>query len=175
MAIAALALACDRNLEPFDPDEKPRKPDLSKIFPESNEPEGIPAPIMGQSPRLPPVPGSTRSGGPAIRGTIRVSVQLGEPPAGAVLFIIARRAGAKGGPPLAVRRIPAPELPMDFEIGPEHVMVPSFEFEGEIDLSARLDSDGNATTRLPGDIQGRAGASVGPGATGVEIVLDALL
>src|SRR5512138_2283956 len=50
-ALLALALAaCDRNLEPFDPNEQPHEPDLSKIFPEGAD-SAEPA-----QPGLPPAP-----------------------------------------------------------------------------------------------------------------------
>ena len=77
-----------------------------------------------------------------------------------------------GGPPLAVLRIAAPSFPVDFEIGPGDVMIPSMRFEGEIELSARLDSDGNAMTRLAGDLTGAASSAHAPGASGVDILLD---
>jgi cytochrome c-type biogenesis protein CcmH len=164
-----LILGCDRNVAPFDPDEQPRRPDLSRIFPQTDEePEAGPmAGVMPAAPR-----GGAAAGAP-IRGRVSLAPELAEAqPPGGVLFLIARRAGSVAGPPLAVRNIPAPRFPVDFEIGPGDVMVPSFRFEGEISLSARLDSDGNATTRLPGDLQGRAAHNVTPGSEGVEIVLD---
>jgi hypothetical protein len=171
----ALVLACDRNLEPFDPAEQPREPDLSKIFPEGAEaepvgPEGaleLPPPPMPER-GAPPL--AAESGGP-IRGTLRLAPELeGAQPAGAVLFLIARTAEA--GPPLAVKRIEAPRFPLDFEIGPADRMLESVPFAGAVRLSARLDTDGNATSRTPGDLTGAAGEAVSPGASGVEIVLD---
>ncbi len=166
--------ACDRNLEPFDPAEQPRQPDLSKIFPAGAENAPIaPEPSL----ELPPPPGmraapalAAESGAP-IRGTLRVAPELqGAQPSGAVLFLIARTATA--GPPLAVKRIEAPRFPLDFEIGSADRMLESVPFAGAVLLSARLDTDGNATSRTPGDLQGSAGQPVSPGASGVEIVLD---
>ena len=166
--------ACDRNLEPFDPAEQPRQPDLSKIFPAGAEDAPV-APVP--SLELPPPPGmrgapslAAESGAP-IRGTLRLAPELqGAQPSGAVLFLIARTAAV--GPPLAVKRIEAPRFPLDFEIGPADRMLESVPFAEAVLLSARLDSDGNATSRTPGDLQGSAGRSVSPGASGVEIVLD---
>jgi hypothetical protein len=89
-----------------------------------------------------------------------------------MLFIIARAAGVRGGPPMAVLRVPSPRFPMDFEIGPANVMIPSMRFEGDIGITARLDSDGNAMTKLPGDLEGATRESHRPGDTGVAIVLD---
>jgi hypothetical protein len=175
-AIGALLwlAACDRNIEPFDPAEQPRQPDLSRIFPAGAEGSGEPA----QAPlEPPPAPGprgapalAAETGAP-IRGTLRVAPELeGALPARAVLFLVARTAGA--GPPLAVKRIEAPAFPLDFELGPGDRMIASMPFAGAMLITARLDSDGNATSRSPGDLQGSAAAAVEPGARGVEIVLD---
>lgn len=167
--LLALASACDRNLEPFDPDAEPATPDLSKIFPEPPD-AGRP----GQ--RAAPPPAAAARGpasGEGIRGRVVLGAAGGDgTPPGATLFIIARHAGATAGPPLAVQRIPSPHFPVEFEIGPENVMIPTMRFEGEITLTARLDSDGNATTRLPGDLQGTLAGAVRPGSAGVEILLD---
>ena len=180
LAVCLLALAaCDRNLEPFDPDEKPREPDLSKIFPEGAESAediqpGLPPP-PGEQRGAPPLAAETASAespGAAIQGTVELAPELASRvPANAVLFIIARGAGA--GPPLAVKRVANPEFPVAFSIGPEDRMIQTMPFAGPIALTARIDSDGNATSRSPGDISGAtAGEPVAPGATGVVIVLD---
>ncbi|HEY8157045.1 MAG TPA: hypothetical protein VII72_23165 [Myxococcota bacterium] len=177
-AALLLALAmlpgCDRNLAPFDSAEEPRQPDLSRIFPAGAEDApAAPEPSL----ELPPPPGmrgapslAAESGAP-IRGTLRLAAELqGAQPSGAVLFLIARTAAA--GPPLAVKKIEAPSFPLDFEIGPADRMLASMPFAGEVLLTARLDADGNATSRTPGDLQGIAAQAVSPGASGVEIVLD---
>ncbi|MGH0036006.1 MAG: c-type cytochrome biogenesis protein CcmI/CycH [Myxococcota bacterium] len=168
LAGCALLLACDRNLEPFDPDVEPSTPDLSKIFPAPPDNER-----PGQETAGMETPTRGTASGEGIRGRVVIgSAGTGGAPAGSTLFIIARPAGATAGPPLAVQRIPAPSFPVDFEIGPQNVMIPSMKFEGEITLTARLDSDGNAMTRLPGDLQGSYGTPVRPGSAGVEIRLD---
>ena len=178
-AFLALAVftACDRNLEPFDPDETSRAPDMDHIFPEgAQEGPGLRAPrpaapnARGNRP-VPQAQGEV-TGEPAIR--VRVSLDpalAGEVPGDGVLFVIARKAGAIGGPPLAVVRTPGPAFPVEFEIGQANVMVPGLVFEGRLDLTARLDMDGNAMTRIAGDFQGALADPVEPGAE-VEIVLD---
>jgi hypothetical protein len=178
LACCVLAVAaCDRNLEPFDPNEKPREPDLSKIFPEGAE-SAEPA-----QPGLPPPPGEQRGApslaseagsevaGAAVAGTVELAPEFaGRTAPDAVLFIIARR-GA--GPPLAVKRVAAPKFPHEFSIGPEDRMIQAMPFAGPLQLSARIDTDGDATSRSPGDVTGTArGGPVEPGATGVVILLD---
>jgi cytochrome c-type biogenesis protein CcmH len=178
LALCVLALAaCNRKIEPFDPNEKPREPDLSKIFPEGADSA---EPVQ---PGLPPPPGEQRGTGPEpsevaaessdapVTGTVELAPEFeGKTASGAVLFIIARRGG---GPPLAVKRVAEPHFPHEFSIGPEDRMIKAMPFAGPIELSARIDRDGNAMTRSPGDVTGTArGGPVQPGATGVVIVLD---
>lgn len=117
--------------------------------------------------------GGAAPAGPPISGTIRLAPALaGRVPQGAVLFLIARNPNGGGGPPVAVERIAAPHFPMSFEIGPENRMIQAIPFTGPLQLVARVDSDGNAMTHSPGDLEGSATATVEPGAKGVEIVID---
>jgi hypothetical protein len=179
--------ACDRNTEAFAPGEEPRPPDLARIFPESDpsavRPGGAAPPMPAASPRgnLEPAPApapaqlaqAQPTAGDTISGTIRLDPALeGSVPPGALLFVIARGAGVAAGPPMAVLRVPDPQFPMSFEIGPGNVMVPGMRFSGDIDLLARVDGDGNAMTKLPGDLSGQTREPHRPGATGVSIVLD---
>jgi hypothetical protein len=114
------------------------------------------------------------SAGEPIEGSVALGPGLeAQAPAGATLFVIARRGEA--GPPLAVKRFPAPRFPIAFRLGPEDRMLESVPFEGPLRLSARLDADGNATTREPGDLQGAAPGTLEPGARGVRVVLDQVL
>ncbi|MBK7949904.1 MAG: hypothetical protein IPK00_14410 [Deltaproteobacteria bacterium] len=212
-ALAVLALlGCDRNIEPYQPGEEPRAPDLARIFPEP--PAGGPGAMGGGAAgaagdaagrsAFPPsrTEGAGGAADPAGAGAALAEAGAAEAGAGvaeagagdaapisgrielapeavsrqpkpAVLFVIARPQGATGGPPLAVVRIPDPVFPVDFEIGPADVMIPSMRFAGPIALSARLDADGNAMTRADGDLASGEIAPQAPGATGVSLVLGA--
>jgi cytochrome c-type biogenesis protein CcmH len=91
----------------------------------------------------------------------------------AALFIIVRR-GA--GPPLAVKKIERPAFPLAYSLGQEDVMLPAESFTGKVTVTARLDKDGDATTRGPEDLTGDHRQSPVPvGATRVDIVIDRLL
>jgi hypothetical protein len=103
-----------------------------------------------------------------IRGTI--SLADGGATSGAVLFLIARVPGTPG-PPLAVKRLPVGPFPLEFEIGPEDVMIQGRPWVGPIALSARVDRDGDAMTR-DSDTSAELAAPVAPGATGVELRLE---
>jgi hypothetical protein len=171
--VVSTALACNRRIEPFDPNEKPQKPDLSKIFPKGAERAARIQPGLPEPPGrgAPPMAQEAAAGGEPITGTVRLAEGLGAPvPDGAVLFLIARRGAA--GPPLAVKRIPNPSLPLQFSLGPEDRMIQSMPFVGPISITARIDGDGNAMSREPGDLQGEAPDPVDPGASGVVVEID---
>lgn len=188
----ALAVGCDRNIEPFEPGEEPSAPDLARIFPAP--PGGVGSVEAanrdtGQVARQ-AMPPSRSEGGPstggsdapepmaaeataAIQGEIDLASELAsDRPDGGILFVIARPQGARGGPPLAVLRIPDPVFPLAFRIGPENVMIPGMQFTGPISLSARLDADGNAMTRGAEDISSVVEEPLEPGATGIRLVLS---
>ncbi len=168
--LGLLTAGCDRRVEPYV-EEEPRQPDLSRIFP-----AGAERATRESAPAMPPPPPGPRTpaSGEPIAGRVRVAPELaGRVRGDEVLFVIARSGSA--GPPLAVKRISAPRFPLEFAIGPEDRMIQAMPFVGPLQLSARLDRDGNATTHSPGDLQGAAPAPVETGSAGVEIVLDEAL
>ena len=175
LAIAALgaSFACDRGMAPFDPDEKPSPPDLARIFPEQTARRDDPAGEPGAA-AMPADSAVAGSGDPRVRGEIRMLPALADRvPDDALLFVIARAEG--GGPPLAVKRIENPALPLRFEIGPDDRMIAARPFVGPFTLSAWIDLDGNVMTRGAGDLEGSAGGTYQPGAERVEIVIDTAL
>jgi len=173
-------VACDRNMEPFVEGEEAREPDLSKIFPAGADQvarmdESVELPLP---PGAAAAPGSTRQGpdatsdAPPISGVLRVAPELaGQVPEGGVVFLIARRGP---GPPVAVQRIGDPSFPLPFSIGPGDRMIQGIPFAGPLEIEARLDLDGEATSRGPDDLVGRSAAGHQPGEQGVEIVLAPL-
>jgi cytochrome c-type biogenesis protein CcmH len=174
--------ACDRKFEPFVPGEQASPPDLRKIFPPGAEQAqksaapmaGAGAPDRGAPPMPPAAPGEAAASGAPIQGRVSIAPALASRAAsGSVLFIIARRGAS--GPPVAVKRVEAPTFPFEFTLGPDDRMIKEMPFTGPLQLTARLDADGNATTRAPGDLQGAAPAPVNPGTEGVEIILGEVL
>jgi hypothetical protein len=87
----------------------------------------------------------------------------------AVLFVFVREAGFGAGPPVAARRIAAPSFPVRFEIGEGDAMMGQ-PFPDELLVEARLDSDGDPTTRPPSDPKTRLD-DVKVGRTDVRLVL----
>jgi cytochrome c-type biogenesis protein CcmH len=91
----------------------------------------------------------------------------------ATLFLIARAASGTAGPPLAVKKIDQPKFPVSYSLGQENVMIQGMPFSGKINVSARLDKDGNAMTREAGNLLGDYKKNpVQVGSQNVDIVLD---
>jgi len=182
--VLLLALAgCDRNVEPFVPGEQPRPPDLARIFPEAGSGPGANAgpaaaggmPMGARTGALPPAADEAgAASGETIRGVVQLAPELESAvPPSATLFLIARREGQRGGPPLAVVRVVDPVFPLEFEIGPQNAMIAGMPFTGPIRLSARLDADGNAMTRGASDLHGTAERPYAPGSDRVTLSIDA--
>jgi cytochrome c-type biogenesis protein CcmH len=137
--------------------------------------------ILAEMPQSGQAPGQqgdkTRPATPAsqqITGKITIDPKLKtSADSQAVLFIIARPAGAAKGPPLAVKKIDRPVFPVSYSLGPENVMMQGAPFTGSVAITVRLDKDGNPTTRQPGDLIGDYKKSpVAVGSKNIDIVLD---
>ena len=105
---------------------------------------GLPA---DHPPIAPPPDGADSRG-------VRVTLEL-DPSAAArsgVIFVIARAAGVAAGPPIAVKRLPA-TLPVTFNLTSADSMMGQ-PLPDNLRIEARLDSDGDAATRTPGDPAG---------------------
>jgi cytochrome c-type biogenesis protein CcmH len=89
-------------------------------------------------------------------------------PPGGVLFVFARAAGASEGPPVAVKRLPA-RFPAAFELSEADSMMGQ-PLPDRLLIEARLDEDGDPTTRSPTDPKARLDR-VKVGRTDVQLVL----
>ena len=109
-----------------------------------------------------------------VSGTITIDPKLkAHIDSGAALFIMARRSGAAAGPPLAVTKIDKPIFPLAYSLGQENVMMQGTPFTGKINISVRLDKDGNAMTRETGNLIGEYRKNPADvGSHNVDIVLD---
>lgn len=136
-------------------------------------PRGLPP--GGQAPAPAPAAGAPpAAAGGEISGEIEVSPSLAaEVKSGDVLYVVARRVAASGEvmrAPVAVDRLVVARLPMAFKMGAAQVMVPGTPFGGKLQITVRLDRDGDAMSRKPGDLEGQTRVEVP--AEGVKIVLD---
>ena len=112
--------------------------------------------------------------GQTISGKITVDAKLKDKiDAQAALFIIARPAGSAAGPPLAVKKIDRPSFPLAYSLGQENVMMQGTPFAGKINITVRLDKDGNAVTREAGNLLGDYKKNpVTVGSQNIDIILD---
>jgi cytochrome c-type biogenesis protein CcmH len=115
---------------------------------------------IDHGPEAPAAERGTKAAGAAAKAAeirLRVSVapELPEPPPDAALFIFAR--APAGGPPIAVLRAAAADLPGQFTLSDANSMLPGRslgDFE-ELMLVARISSSGQPTAS-PGDVYGEA-------------------
>jgi cytochrome c-type biogenesis protein CcmH len=133
----------------------------------------------GPGEKKPPTPPAPAASAPAatsaqVSGRLTIDPKLkANVDPNAALFIIARPAGGAGGPPLAVKKIDKPVFPLTYSLSQENVMMQGTPFAGKINITVRLDKDGNAVTRGPGDMTGDYKRNpVDVGAKNVDIILD---
>lgn len=93
-------------------------------------------------------------------------------PEGGVLFVIARRAAEGGGPPLAASRTPGPTFPASYAISDEDMMMGG-QWPEQVWVQARLDADGNPTTKGEGDLESEVAGPLSSGATEITLTLAA--
>jgi tetratricopeptide (TPR) repeat protein len=104
-----------------------------------------------------------------IKGTLDLAPALAhEVPAEAVVFVTVRPSSSPHGPPVAAKRLAA-TFPREFELGPADSMQGG-AIPAEVVIEARIDIDGDASTREPSAPSARVEA-VKSGASGVRLVL----
>ncbi|MEO6950814.1 MAG: hypothetical protein ABI321_03295 [Polyangia bacterium] len=96
--------------------------------------------------------------------------------AGDTMFIVVRGAATAGapGPVLAVRRLEAAAFPMPFQIDSRDAMVAGTAMHAPVTLTVRVDKDGDAMSKNPGDVVGTSTIKALP-APSVQLVLDTVL
>jgi cytochrome c-type biogenesis protein CcmH len=131
---------------------------------------GNPDPHAGlKTPGEKGTPEKSASTGRRVAGTVDVDPSLrGKLPAGGVLFVFARPAGGSEGPPVAVKRLPA-RFPAMFELSEADSMMGQ-PLPDQLLIEARLDEDGDPTTRPPTDPKARLDG-VKVGRTNLRLVL----
>ena len=110
-------------------------------------------------------PASTAASTPEFTGEVRLAPGV---TGTGTLFIYVRAEGVTSGPPLRVKKLPA-EFPVKFVIHASDSPMGGNLPAGPVQLSARLDGDGNAMTKDPSDPVARS-APVAVGA--VDIALE---
>ena len=124
-------------------------------------------PTLGTS--IPPLPSGDISGELVLPEQLKKNVAAGD-----VIFLIARNAAT--GQTIAVSKLVAPAtFPLPFSLSGAHVMFPGASLAGKVRLLARVDKDGDAMTKNPGDVVGEMGDLVLVPAKNVQLALDTLL
>ena len=127
------------------------------------------------APKIAPQP-AAKPAANTVAGKVTIAPDLaGQVTLSDTLFIFARAANwQQGGPraPLAILRVPAKELPRDFELTDAMAMAPNIKISDfpEVVIEARVSKSGNATLQS-GDLQGIS-AAIKPGVKDVAIVID---
>ncbi len=98
----------------------------------------------------------------AVSGTIELDPGLIDSvKKGSSLYIMVRRAGERM--PLAAKRIPvldAKMFPFKYIVTPADVMMKGTVLTGDVTVDARLDQDGDAISKQPGDVTGKTEKAV---------------
>lgn len=94
----------------------------------------------------------------------------------ATVFVFARRAGAAGGPPLAVARTTVGALPAEITLSDADAMSPQATLSQarEVVVTARVSLGGDVMAKS-GDLEGRSEAIAVNGGSPVEVVIDQLI
>ncbi len=110
----------------------------------------------------------------SISGKITILPELKEKvETGDVIFVMAK---GKGGPPIAVKRLVVDSLPMSYTLSEENdLMLPGSVFPEKINITARVDKDGNASPAQPGDLGGEYAQNPAPvGSSQIDIEINRL-
>lgn len=106
----------------------------------------------------------------SLRGIAEVGPGL-KVPAHAMVFVSARP--LSGGPPLAVTRFAFSQSPFRFSLTSANKMLADTKFEGMVELSVRIDQDGDPLSRTPGDLFGQSTVRVG--AQNLRVKIDGII
>ncbi len=113
-----------------------------------------------------------------LKGTIGVAPATADKvAAGDILFLAIKPvnpvSGEVIGGTIAADRIDVDDVPLSFTLTGADVMISGAEFAGEVLITARIDRDGEARTRNPGDVEGTLRAKIP--SDGLALVLDTVV
>src|SRR5687768_5819579 len=140
-----------------------------------------PANVPPKAPEPPPEPAAEATlEEPKVEETVAGKIVLAKArkkdvKKGDTMFLIVRRAGGAPGPGamLAVQKLTVDTFPMEFALSERDAMIPGSKFSGELNLSVRVDKDGDPMTRRKGDVFGEL-LGVKLGSHDVSLPLDNL-
>jgi hypothetical protein len=105
-----------------------------------------------------PAPAAAPATTPAAEGGAAVKVTLAlapgaKAPASNIIYIIVRDAGQTAGPPSAVKKVMITSFPLTIDVTAADSMMGQ-PLPSKMRIEARLDTDGNAMTKEPTDLEG---------------------
>lgn len=112
-----------------------------------------------------------------IAGQLQIDAKLKEKVhTGDVIYLVVRgsTADATPGPVLAVKRMEAGAFPMPFQLDSRDAMVVGTQLKPPVVVSARVDKDGDAMTKNPGDVTATTTVKALP-AEKIKLNLDTVL
>ena len=170
-ALAILVAGCDKGSSAPPPNTR----QAVKGLPPAEAPQaGHPALPPGHPPTGGEAASAPPAGGDAVSGTLTVAPALKDQvKAGDTIYIVARAIDASGAvarTPVAVDRLVAGTFPMPFQLSAANAMVAGSPFAGPMQITARVDKDGEAMTREEGDVEGTVKVTVPQ--KDVQITLD---
>ena len=105
-----------------------------------------------------------------LRGSIQFAANTPSPPRG-VLFIMVRRTEGAAGPPVAALRLDPRGIPGTFTVTDRDMMMGG-EWPSQVWIEARLDSDGDPSTKEANDLHTERLGPFSAGAEGIQLVLE---
>lgn len=171
LAATLTALGCSKKERPAGIEPQPGAADPVRA-PAGAAPRVVPTVTLAPEAAEPPPDPKT-----AITGRLTLpEARRGDVGRGDTIFLVAKRPDASGqpvGPPVAVKRLEAATFPLPFVLSQADAMMPGMPWDGAFTITARIDKDGNASTKLRGDVTGIA-KKVKVGTKDVAIALDTL-
>ena len=125
-----------------------------------------PPPVEPAAPAAAPPPAAAPGDADSYRVTVELAAGSSAPPA-AVLFVFLRP--GETGPPVAVKRIPAPRFPVQLSLGAADAMMGGAQLPAQGNLVARLSASGSVSGGGPGDLEASSAAEIGQS---TRLVLD---
>lgn len=131
------------------------------------------------APTSKPMPANIAKPG-IIKGRVEITEELrSKVKPGTTLFISVRRFEGKGkrGMIMAAKKFPvgnASIFPIDFTVTPRDVMMGGTKLAGPVTVAARLDQDGDAISKQPGDLEGEHKGAILVGKDRASIMLNVL-
>lgn len=89
-----------------------------------------------------------------------------------VLFLVAKNTA---GIPVAVKRMINPQFPLNFEMGPEDLILPGYTWTGPLQIEVLVNNHGHAGVVLTGDLAGFYPTIVASGNESISITIDKIL